>query len=82
MYLQTICGGVNILDMFTGKMDCKKIILVFFSHSFNKYLSTSLAPLHMNVPAKKDKVTARLVEFLYFCGGGWVAGGSGMGDVL
>ena len=75
-------GGVNILDIFTGKMDRKKIILIFFFHSFNKYLSTSLAPLHINVLAKKDKVTALLVEFLYFCGDGWVAGGWGTGDVL
>lgn len=75
-------GGSNILDMFTGKMDHKKITLISFFHSFNKYLSTSLAPLHINVPAKKDKVTARLVEFLYFCGDGWVAGGWGTGDVL
>ena len=37
--------GVNILDMFTGRMDYKKIILVgfFHPHSFNKDFSASLA---------------------------------------
>lgn len=76
VFADHLLGGVNILDMFTGRMDYKKIILVGFPpppaprHSFNKDFSASLAPSHINVLAKKDKVIAHLVEFPYFYGGG------------
>lgn len=46
-------------------------------HSFNKYLSPSLPPSHINILAKIDEVPTHLEELKYFYGGGCAADGRG-----